>query len=73
MTPTIAVHDVPKSLGDGRTATSISRGASQSDGRGEYKDLYFREVMIDHDAGIELALNLRVQARIQVVPMEVTQ
>lgn len=39
-----------------------------SDAPGEYKDLYFREVMIDLDTGTELALNLRVQVRIQVTP-----
>jgi len=34
------------------------------------KDLYFREVVIDLDAGTELALNSRVQAHIQVTRIE---
>jgi multidrug resistance efflux pump len=41
------------------------RGAP-SDAPGEYKDVYFREVLIDLDGGQELPLNLRVQTRIQV-------
>jgi multidrug resistance efflux pump len=32
----------------------------------EYKDLYFREVLIDLEAGEELIVNLRVKVRIQV-------
>jgi multidrug resistance efflux pump len=51
-------------------APRMGRRDLQSDAPGEYKDLYFREVVIDLDAGTELPLNLRVQARIQVAPAE---
>jgi multidrug resistance efflux pump len=57
----------------GKVATVASRMGKrilQSDAPGEYKDLYFREVMIDLEGGTELALNMRVQARIQVAPRE---
>jgi multidrug resistance efflux pump len=53
-------------------APRMGRRDLQSDAPGEYKDLYFREVVIDLDAGTELPLNLRVQARIQVAPAEGT-
>jgi hypothetical protein len=33
---------------------------------GEYKNHDFQEIVIDLDTGTDLALNLRVQARIQV-------
>jgi multidrug resistance efflux pump len=36
----------------------------QSDAPGEYKDLYYREALIDLDAGDELPINFRVQVRI---------
>jgi HlyD family secretion protein len=52
-------------------ASRMGKRVLESDAPGEYKDLYFREVMIDLDAGIELALNMRVQARIRVAPAEV--
>jgi hypothetical protein len=52
-------------------ASRMGKRVLQSDAPGEYKDLYFREVMIDLDTGTDLALNMRVQARIQVAPMEV--
>lgn len=42
----------------------------QSDAPGEYKDLYFREVLIDLNTQDDLPLNLRVEARIQVNPSE---
>jgi multidrug resistance efflux pump len=38
----------------------------QTDAAGEYKDVYFREVLVDLNAGDELPLNLRVHTRIQV-------
>ncbi|MBV8606986.1 MAG: efflux RND transporter periplasmic adaptor subunit [Singulisphaera sp.] len=37
-----------------------------SDAPGEYKDLYFRETLIDLDAGDELPINFRVQVRIEM-------
>jgi HlyD family secretion protein len=51
-------------------ASRMGKRVLQSDAPGEYKDLYFREVMIDLESGTELALNMRVQARIQVAPRE---
>jgi hypothetical protein len=48
----------------------MGRRAILSDAPGGYKDLYFREIMVDLDAGEELPLNLRVQVRIQVAPEE---
>jgi HlyD family secretion protein len=44
----------------------MGRRGPQTDSPGEYKDLYFREVLIDLDAGDELPLNLRVQTRIPI-------
>lgn len=44
----------------------MGKRAPLSDSPGEYKDLYFREVLIDLTEGNDLPLNLRVQARIQV-------
>jgi hypothetical protein len=38
----------------------------QTDAPGEYRDLYFREVLIDLHAGDELMVNLRVKTRIKV-------
>jgi hypothetical protein len=43
----------------------MGKRAPQSDAPNEMKDLYFREVLIDLDAGTELPTNLRVQVRIQ--------
>ena len=51
-------------------APRMGKRVLQNDEPGEYKDLYFREVVIDLDAGTELALNLRVQAHIQVTRTE---
>ena len=53
-------------------APRMGKHAPQTDEPGEYKDLYFREIIIELDGpGDELPLNLRVQARIQVgVPEE---
>ena len=48
----------------------MGRRALQTDEPGEYKDLYFREAMIDMEEGAELPLNLRVQVRIHPAPAE---
>jgi multidrug resistance efflux pump len=48
----------------------MGKRAPQSDVPGEYKDLYFREVLIDLEAADELPLNLRVNTRITVTPRE---
>jgi multidrug resistance efflux pump len=42
----------------------MGRRGPQSDAPGEYKDLYFRETLIELDDGEELPLNLRVEVRI---------
>jgi multidrug resistance efflux pump len=44
----------------------MGRRAPQSDAPGEYKDLYFREVLIDLNEAEELPINLRVQVLIDV-------
>ncbi|QDV34770.1 HlyD family secretion protein [Tautonia plasticadhaerens] len=49
-------------------ASRMGQNAPQSDAPGEYKDLYFREVLIDLDAGAELPVNLRVRVRIDPDP-----
>jgi HlyD family secretion protein len=46
----------------------MGRRGPQSDAPGEYKDLYFRETLIDLDDGADLPLNLRVQVRITIAP-----
>jgi len=43
----------------------MGKRAPQSDAPGEYKDVYYREVLIDLDGPEELPLNLRVQVRIE--------
>jgi multidrug resistance efflux pump len=43
----------------------MGKRAPQSDVPGEYKDVYFREVLVELDSGEDLPLNLRVQTRIQ--------
>jgi multidrug resistance efflux pump len=40
----------------------------RSDKPGEYKDVYYRETLIDLDAGDELPINLRVQVMINASP-----
>jgi multidrug resistance efflux pump len=52
------------------TFPRMGRRGLQTDAASEYKDIYFREALIDLDAGEELPLNLRVQARIETGPME---
>ncbi|HZT82194.1 MAG TPA: HlyD family efflux transporter periplasmic adaptor subunit, partial [Gemmataceae bacterium] len=46
----------------------MGRRAPQSDAPGEYKDVHFREVLIDLDAAEDLPVNLRVQVRIRSEP-----
>jgi HlyD family secretion protein len=46
----------------------MGRRALQTDAPGEYKDMYFREAMIDLENGSELPLNLRVQVKIKPAP-----
>jgi multidrug resistance efflux pump len=53
---------------DGTVALVMPRMGQRgprSDAPGEFKDLYFREALIDLDAGEELPINLRVQVRIR--------
>jgi multidrug resistance efflux pump len=45
----------------------MGKRAPHSDAPGEYKDVHFREVLIDLDAADELPLNLRVSTRIRTV------
>jgi HlyD family secretion protein len=55
----------------GRLAVVMARmgkRAPESDVPGEYKDVYFREVLIDLEGGEELPLNLRVLAQIRIAP-----
>lgn len=42
----------------------MGRRAPESDSPGEYKDVYFREVLVDLDERPELPINLRVRVRI---------
>ena len=68
---TVTADGIPGREFPGRVAEVASRmgqRAPQSDAPGEYKDLYFREILIDLDEGTELPLNLRVQVRI--IPAE---
>jgi multidrug resistance efflux pump len=53
-----------------QVAPRMGRRAPQNDNPGEYKDLYYREVMIDPEDANELPLNLRVQTRIQAEDKE---
>jgi multidrug resistance efflux pump len=48
----------------------MGRRAPQSDAPGEYKDLYFREVLVDLDQAEDLPLSLRVQVLISVESSE---
>ncbi|MBV8266268.1 MAG: HlyD family secretion protein [Planctomycetaceae bacterium] len=52
------------------TLPRMGQRGLQTDAAGEYRDIYFREALIDLDAGEELPLNLRVQTRIHVNPGE---
>jgi HlyD family secretion protein len=46
----------------------MGKRSLQSDAAGEYKDLYFRETLIDLDTHDDVPLNLRVQVRFEVSP-----
>jgi len=48
------------------TLPRMGQRGLQTDAAHEYRDVYFREVIIDLDASDELPLNLRVHVRIQV-------
>jgi multidrug resistance efflux pump len=50
----------------GEVMPRMGRRTPLTDEPGEYRDLYFREVLLDLDAGEDLPLNLRVRARIRV-------
>jgi HlyD family secretion protein len=43
----------------------MGKRAPQTDRANEYKDMYFREVLIDLDSAADLPVNLRVQVRIE--------
>jgi len=47
-----------------RVLPSMGRRAPQTDQANEYKDMYFREVLIDLESTADLPINLRVQVRI---------
>jgi multidrug resistance efflux pump len=47
-------------------AGRMGKDAPESDAPGEYKDVYYREVVIELDGARELPLNLRMQVRIAV-------
>jgi multidrug resistance efflux pump len=70
---TVTAEPYPGKEFPGKLAVVVPRMGKrslQSDAPGEYKDLYFREVLIDLNTNEELPLNLRVQARIHVNPRE---
>jgi multidrug resistance efflux pump len=52
----------------GMVVARMGKRAPQSDAPNEMKDMYYREVLIDLDAGDELPTNLRVQVRINAKP-----
>jgi multidrug resistance efflux pump len=52
----------------GLVVSRMGKRAPQSDAPGEYKDVYYREVLIDLDQGGDLPTNLRVQTRIEAEP-----
>jgi multidrug resistance efflux pump len=70
---TVTADGLPGRSFTGKVALALPRmgkRAPQSDAPNELKDLYFREVLIDLDAGEELPTNLRVQVRIQAKARE---
>ncbi len=73
MASSIVVREVQKTFGDSRHAPQIGERVLQNNAPGEHTDLGFREVVLDLDTRTEPALNLRVQARIQVAPTEVAR
>jgi multidrug resistance efflux pump len=69
----VTADGLPGRTFTGKVAVAVPRmgkRAPQSDAPNEMKDLYFREVLIDLDAGDELPTNLRVQVRIEAKPRE---
>jgi multidrug resistance efflux pump len=67
-TATVAADGLPGCTFAGRVAVVLPRmgkRAPQSDAPNELKDLYYREVLIDLDAGDQLPTNLRVQVQIR--------
>jgi HlyD family secretion protein len=69
----VTADGLPGRTFSGKVAVALTRmgkRAPQSDAPNELKDLYFREVLIDLDAGEELPMNLRVQVRIQAAAKE---
>lgn len=65
---TVTADGMPGRTFTGQVAVVLPRmgkRAPQSDAPNEMKDMYYREVLIDLDAGDELPTNLRVQVRIQ--------
>jgi multidrug resistance efflux pump len=70
---TVTADGLPSKVFTGKVGVALTRmgkRAPQSDAPNELKDLYFREVLIDLDAGEELPTNLRVQVRIQAKARE---
>lgn len=73
-TAVVTADALPQRQFYGRVAVVLSRmgkRAPQSDEPGEYKDVYFREVLIDLEAAEELPLNLRVLARLRGTAPEI--
>jgi hypothetical protein len=66
--PSVVLIDFQGSL----LVLRMEKRVLQSDAPGEYKDVYSREVMIDLGIRTALALDLRMQARIQAASAEVT-
>jgi multidrug resistance efflux pump len=70
---TITADGLPGKVLTGKVAVVLSRmgkGGPESDAPSELKDMYFREVLIDLDGGMDLPTNLRVQVRIQTRTQE---
>ena len=68
---TVTADGLPGKLLPGKVtqiAPRMGRRAPQTDAPGEYKDLYYREVIIEPEGADELPLNYRVLARIRVEP-----
>lgn len=64
----VSADGLPGRKFDGTVALVLPRMGQRgptSDAPGEYKDLYFREALIDLDAGDELPIDFRVQVFIQ--------
>jgi multidrug resistance efflux pump len=64
----VTADGLPGQIFDGTVALVLPRMGQRgptSDAPGEYKDLYYREALIDLDAGDELPIDFRVQVLIQ--------